>query len=168
MKIAKKKVRIQSPLVNPIIDLERLFEDMLKNGGYKAIKFHNTPGDYGSGYYETNIPYNGGGLYEEWLVWKAKLLKGLDGQSISTGPQRHMYTKRLLTSDAKPIFNQAAQDIGIHTVDNSHIVLLEMTKHACPAHILHKQKRYLRRHRIKPRSMKLHTFIRRLQELNAY
>ena len=43
-----------------------------------------------------------------------------------------------------------------------------MTKHAYPAYALCEQKRYLRRHLIKPRSMKLRSFIRRLQELNAY
>ena len=38
MKIAKKKVRMQSPLVNPIIDLKRLLEKTLKKGEYIAIK----------------------------------------------------------------------------------------------------------------------------------
>ena len=37
MKIAKKKVRITSPLVNPIIDLERPLEKVLKKGEYIAI-----------------------------------------------------------------------------------------------------------------------------------
>ena len=43
-----------------------------------------------------------------------------------------------------------------------------MTKHAFPAYAFREQKRYLRRHVIKYRSMKLHWFISRLQELNAY
>ena len=44
-----------------------------------------------------------------------------------------------------------------------------MTKHAFTAYVLREQKRYLRRHLvIKSRSMKLHIFISRLQELNAY
>ena len=47
-------------------------------------------------------------------------------------------------------------------------VLLEMTKHAFPAYTFRKQKRYMRKHLIKPRSMKLCSFISRLQELNAY
>ena len=38
IKIAKKKVRMQSPLVNPIIDLERPLEKVLKKGEYIAIK----------------------------------------------------------------------------------------------------------------------------------
>ena len=64
MKIAKKKVGMQSPLVNPIIDLERPLEKVLKKG-HIAIKCHNTPGDR---FYDINLPYYGGGSPKEWLV----------------------------------------------------------------------------------------------------
>ena len=103
-----------------------------------------------------------------WLIWKDKLLKALDGQSISMGPSRYMFTERLLTGDAKATFDQAALDIGILTVDNFNKVLAQMTKHAFPTHTFHKQKRYLRRHLDKHRSMKLRGFISRLQELNVF
>ena len=43
-----------------------------------------------------------------------------------------------------------------------------MTKHAFLAYAFHEQKWYLRRHLVKPGSMKLRSFISRLQELNAY
>ena len=65
MKIAKKKVRMRTPLVNPIIDLGRPLEKVLKKGKYIAIKCHNTPGDNDSGSYEINFPYYGGGSPEE-------------------------------------------------------------------------------------------------------
>ena len=68
------------------------------------------------------------------LVWKDKLLKGLDGQSISTGPLQYMFTERLLTGDAKATFNHAALVIGICTVENFIKALAEMTKHAFPAY----------------------------------
>ena len=45
-----------------------------------------------------------------------------------------MFTERLLTGDAKAVFNQAALDIGIRTVENFNKVLLEMIKHAFPAY----------------------------------
>ena len=79
-----------------------------------------------------------------------------------------MFTEHLLTGDAKVTFNQAALDIGIPTVDNFNKVLVEMTEHAFPVYTFCKQKRYLCRHLVKPRSMKLLSFISRLQELNAY
>ena len=101
MKITKKKVRMQTPLVNPIIDLERPLEKVLKKGEYIAIKCHNTPGDNNYGSYEINLPYYGGGSREECLVWKDKLLKALDGQSISTNPSWYIFTERLLTGDTK-------------------------------------------------------------------
>ena len=47
---------MQSPLVNPIIDVERPLEKILKKGEYIAIKCHNTPGDNDTGSYEINPP----------------------------------------------------------------------------------------------------------------
>ena len=43
-----------------------------------------------------------------------------------------------------------------------------MTKHAFPAYDFCIQKWYLRRYLIKPRTIKIYSFISRLQELNAY
>ena len=62
MKIAKKNVRIQTPFVHLIINLERPLEKVLKKGEYIAIKRHNTPGDNDPGSYEINLPYYGGGV----------------------------------------------------------------------------------------------------------
>ena len=168
MKIAKKKVKITTPLVNPIIDLERPLEKEFKKGEYIAIKCHNTPGVTDSGSYEINLPYFGGGTPEEWLVWKDKLLKALDGQSIGSESLQYTFNERLLTGDAKATFNQAALSIGICTVDNFNKVFMEMTKQVFPAYAFHKQKRYLHRHVVKPSNMTLCSFISRLQELKAY
>ena len=68
MKIANIKVRMQTPLVNPVIDLKRPLDKVLKKGKYIAIKCQNTPGDNDSGYYEISLPYYVGGSPEEWLV----------------------------------------------------------------------------------------------------
>ena len=127
MKIAKKKVKMTTPLVNSIIDLERPFEKVLKKGEYIAIKYHNNPSDNDSGSYEINLPYYGGGSPEKWLVWKDKLLKALDGQIISTGPLQYRFIERLLTGDAKATFTQAALVTGICTIDNFNKALAEMT-----------------------------------------
>ena len=83
------------------------------------IKCRNKPGDNDSEYYEISLPSYGGGLPEEWLVWKDKLLKVLDGQSISTVPLRYSFSERLLTDDIKATLNQTALDIGICTVEFS-------------------------------------------------
>ena len=168
MKGAKKKVRLQTPLVNPIIKLEMMLGKVLKKGEYIAIKYNNTPGDNNSGSYEINLPYYRGGTPEEWLVWKDKLLKALHGQRISTGPLRYTITERRLTGDMKATFSQAALDIGIRTVDNFNKVLLEMINLSFLAYGFREQMRYLHRHLVKPSNKKLPSFISRLQELNAY
>ena len=51
-------------------------------------------------------------------------------------------------------------------VDNK--VLAEKTKHTFGAYAFRKKKSYLRRHLIKPRSIKLYRFTSRLQELSVY
>ena len=86
---------MQSPLVNPIINLERPLEKVPKQEEYMAIKCHDTPGGNDCGSYEINLPYYGGGSPEELLLWKDKLLKALDGQGISMGQFRYMFTERL-------------------------------------------------------------------------
>ena len=68
MKIAKKKVKIQSPLVNPAVDLKRPLEKVHKKEEYITIKCHNTPSDNDSESYEISLPYYGGGSPDEWLV----------------------------------------------------------------------------------------------------
>ena len=141
MIVAKKKIRMQTPLVNLIIDLKTPLEKVLKKVKNIAIKCHNTPGDNDSGSYEINLPYCRGGSPEECLGWKAKLLKALDGPSISIGPLRYMFTECMLTGDAKATFNQAALDIGICIVDNFNKVLAKMTKHAFSAYALCEQKK---------------------------
>ena len=55
-----------------------------------------------------------------------------------------------------------------HSDDNFIKVLSVMTNHTLPTYAFCKQKRYKWRHIIKPRSIKLHTFISRLQEMNDY
>ena len=87
---------------------------------------------------------------------------------ISTGPLRYTFTKRLLIGDAKATFNQAVLDIGVRSVDNFNKILIQMSIHAFPACVFHEQKRYLHRHLVKFRSMKLHSFISWLQKSNAY
>ena len=86
-------VMMQTLLVNLIIDLERPLEKVFKRGEYLAIKCHNSLGDNDSGSYEMNLPYYVRGSPEEWLDWKDKLLKALDGQSVSMGPLWYMFSK---------------------------------------------------------------------------
>ena len=70
---------MQTPFLNPIIDLERQYEKILKIRKYIAIKCHNTPDDNDSRSYDINTPFYRGESLEEWLK-----LKALDGKGIST------------------------------------------------------------------------------------
>ena len=93
MRTSKKKSKMRTSLINLIIDLERLPENVLKNREFIAIKYHNTYSVNDSGLYEIILPYYGGGTPDEWLIWKDKLLKALEGQGISIGTKRHTFTE---------------------------------------------------------------------------
>ena len=83
---------------------------------------------------------------------------------------KHSYfqSRQLNSIQANRWCKSYALDIGIRSVDNFNKVLLEMTKHAFLSYAFREQKRYMRRHQIKPTSKKLRSFISRLQEFNAY
>ena len=80
MKVTKKKVSIQSPLVNPIIDLERLLEKELKTGLYIAFKCHNTPGYNNSRSYEITLA--------SLTMEEEHLKSGLSGKTKYSRPQK--------------------------------------------------------------------------------
>ena len=68
LKIVKKKVKFQSYLMNPIINLGQMLEEILSKHKCTSIKDHNIPGDNDSGSYENNLSYYGKELPEEQLV----------------------------------------------------------------------------------------------------
>ena len=113
--------------MNPIISLERPHEKFLNESKYITIKCHNTPGDSNARSCEFNLPYYRGGSSEEKLVWKDRLLKVLDGQSISTAAQRYMFIKRiyLVIGDIKETVKHADLNISIDVVEIFNKVLNE-------------------------------------------
>ena len=116
MIFAKKKVRIQTPLFIPIIDLEIPFEKIVKKCECIVIRCHKTSGVAYSVSFDIRLPYYGGGSSEDLLVWKDKSLKALEGQGISIGPQRFIFTPCLKRGDTKATFNQAVPDVVVCTV----------------------------------------------------
>ena len=158
----RKKFSFQLPWWNQRFTRKGHLKRFSKNK-HIVIKCHNSPGDNGCGSYEIDLPYYGRGSTEEWLFWKDKLLKALDGQGTSMGPLWYTFTERLLTGDAKATFHQAFLLIGKLSVDNCNKVLLDMTKHTF-LDAFCEQKRYLCRYLAKSRSMKLSSSINRLQE----
>ena len=128
MKITKK-VRIQTPLVNTIIDLVRLLGKVLKKDHCIGIKCQHNPDDKDVGSFKISFPYYGGGSPEEWLVWKDKFLKALKSQGISTGPLKYTFAERFLTGVEKATFEKGCPGYW-------NKVLAGMTKHAFSAYAL--------------------------------
>ena len=134
----------RTPLVNHIIDLERLLEKILKKREYLAVSCQDIHGEMDSILFEINLPYYGGISPEEQLVQKDNLLKAFDGQSIGTGS---------LTLTTLPW-------ILVYILL---IKFMELSQLAFLTNVFHKQKRYLHSsHLTKPQSITLRTFISRL------
>ena len=68
----------------------------------------------------------------------------------------------------KAIFKQIVMDIGKNTINKCNQKLSEMNKHVFLAFALYKGKRYLCRHLIKLRSLKICSFINMLYKLNNF
>ena len=75
--------------------MKSLLEKIIEKAEYIAIKCYTAPGNSDHEPYKINLFYYGGGSPEEWLKWKNRVLKTIDGQSISTEPQRYTFTERL-------------------------------------------------------------------------
>ena len=79
-----------------------------------------------------------------------------------------MFTERLITGDIKATFNQADLNLDKCDTDNFNKVLMKVTEHTFQSYAFCKWKRCIFRHMIVPWSIKLSTFISRLQKLNKY
>ena len=79
-------------------------------------------------------------------------LKAINGQNITTGPERYELTERLLTGDALATFQLKALEQGNRTVEHFNMVTAQLTAHIFPAHAYREQKRYMRSFLKKPRN----------------
>ena len=68
MKIAKRKLKKNTHLVNSIINLKRPIEKVLEKGNYIATKYHDAFGEMDSEIYEDHLSYYGGNICDECLI----------------------------------------------------------------------------------------------------
>ena len=153
---------------HPPIPLERPTVKELKKQEYLTMKLRSDPADANSQTYDLTIQFFRTGTPEEWLLFQRDLHWVLNGQNITTGPQKFTMTRRLITGDTLAVFNAAAQEHGNETNATFVQCLKDVTTHLFPKRALAFQKRYMRRHLRKPRDMKTREFAARISELNQY
>ena len=109
------------------------------------------------------------GTPEEWLQFLDNLEKAINGQHITSGPERYELTERLLTGDALAMFKLKTLEQGDCTVEHFNMVIAQLTAQIFPAHAYCEQKHYMRsRFLKKPRSYSVRDFSSRVQEINKY
>ena len=105
-------------LLKPAIGLRRPEQkDEGKNADEK-IKCRTNPTDANSTTYEIPMSYFRDRTPEEWLLFKKKLKRCIDGQNATTGQAKFELTRRLLAGRALADFNHAASIHGNETVPN--------------------------------------------------
>lgn len=152
----------------PPIPLERPAVKELKKQEYLTMKLRSDPADANSQTYDLTIQFFRTGTPEEWLLFQRDLHRVLNGQNITTGPQKFTMTRRLIHGDTLAVFDAAAQEHGNETNVTFLQCLKDVTTHIFPKRALAFQKRYMRRNLRKPRDMTTREFSARLSELNQY
>jgi hypothetical protein len=154
--------------IPPAIPLERAEEKEIKKTDCLSLKLRTNPNDGNSQTYELTIKFFNNGTPEEWLVFVRNVKRVFTGQNITQGPGKYAMVRRLLLGDTLAAFEKAATAIGAENNANFDLVMREVTTHVFPRRALTYQKRYMRRHMRKPKTMTTREFAARVAELNAY
>ena len=113
----KNTTRSGTRLVTPAIGLDR--PDETEAGKFdEKVKCRTNPGDASSTTYEIGMTYFKEGSPEEWLVWKNRLMRCLEGQGATAGPSSFLLTRRLLMGRALAEFNSTAMVRTTETREN--------------------------------------------------
>ena len=145
--------------VTPVIPLERPARKEATKYESLSSKLRSNPTDKGSTNYEITVPYFAAGTPEEVLNFIRDVKKVISGQNVTTGPQMYALLHRLLQGDALAAFDRAAATRGSETATNFNMCVKDLITPVFPRRALATQKRYMRRHLRKPRSMKMREFM---------
>jgi hypothetical protein len=137
-------------------------------GEYLTLKLRANPADAHSATREILVAYFKEGTPEQWLDFLTKVREVLEGQGLTTGPQKYTMMRTLLKGDALSFFNQKAIEVGNETVVNFEKMIKHMTYHIIPRRAVMYQQRYMLGGLRKPENMTTRKFCNRLTELNTY
>ena len=135
-----------APRIVPPIPLERPEKKALEKGEYYTYKLRTSPTDSDSPTYELSVPYFSTGTCEEYLKFCTNFYKVCLGQHITTGPQKFILARRLLTGDALQSFDVKATELeGMETNASCEQCLDAVRDGVFPQRSVLQQKRYMRR-----------------------
>ena len=105
-------------LLKPAIGLSRPEENKESKSPDEKIKCQTNPQDTNSTTYKIPMSYFRDGTPKEWLLFKKKLKRCIEGQSATTGQAKYALARRLLAGQALADFNHAASIHGGETTAN--------------------------------------------------
>jgi hypothetical protein len=160
-------MRLNMRVVAPI-PLAKVETPEPAKGEYLTLKLRANPADAHSATREIMVAYFKEGTPEQWLDFLTKVREVLEGQGLTTGPQKYTMMRTLLKGDALSFFNQKATEVGNETVVNFEKMVKHMTYHIIPRRAVMYQQRYMLGGLRKPENMTTRKFCNRLTELNTY
>jgi hypothetical protein len=122
-------------------------------GEYLTLTLWANPANAQSAMREILVAYFKEGTPEQWLNFLTKVREVLEGQGLTTGPQKYAMMSTLLKGDALSFFNQKAIEVGNETVVNFKKMIKHMTNHIIPHRAVMYQERYMLGGLRKPENM---------------
>ena len=167
MKVVLPKNQNNKSFAPPPIPFEKK-ERKLEKGEHTTVKLRVTGADPQSATREITMPHFKDGTPEELLTFFKLFNEIVEGQNLTTGPQKYSAMRNLLQGSALSVFNHQAAALGDETNANFEILKKFLVSHVFPRRALRLQKRFMRRHLRKPRSMNIRNTYTRAVELNDY
>ena len=154
--------------VKPAIWLERKAITKPIEGTYNTYKLRTNPTDTNSPTHNYSLSFFATGPPEDLLCFLNGLNRVIVGQNITNSPAKFSLARNVLLGDALAAFNRESANHATETNQAFLLSLQGLVKHVLPPYALANQKRYLRRHLRKPRTMKFQSFVSRVVEINNY
>ena len=143
-------VRNGTRLLKLAIGLKRPEKQGKNKNANEKIKCQTNPQDTNSTTYKIPMSYFRDGTPEEWLLFKKKLKRCIEGQSATTGQAKYALARRLLAGQALADFNHAALIHGGEITGNYKRYIEAVKLGVFLQKGLQDQKRWMRRFLKKP------------------
>ena len=152
----------------PAIGLERP-EDSADTGKFdEKIKCQTNPTNASSTTYKIGMAYFKDKTPEEWLLYKNRLNRCLEGQGATAGPRKFSLARRLLMGSALANFNNSANFCATETREHYLQCIHVVTLGVFPQDALKEQKTWMRRFLKKPANWDIKKYVARVVEINKY
>ena len=155
-------------LLTPPIEAQRPGVKNVPKQDMVEFKLRTVPAEADSPTVLLSVPIFNIGTPEEVLKFIKDMEQVFVGMNAQTGPAKYALIRRVLTGDARAIFDNAAEKQGTETNANLKACIEALKKHTFPPRALTLQRRFMRRFFRKSRDQSTRDYVARLIQVNDY